>query len=72
MKDVPAYVRDAIHAAVIPPAALWVWSAIVNLTELPVRAEHYVYPWDMPLDGPKQLNGKRVKVTFEIEPEATP
>lgn len=67
MPKVPAYIGDAVHEIVQAAANLWVWSNVIESKELPEWRECWIYPRHMSLGGPQQLNGKRVRVRFEIE-----
>jgi len=68
-QEKPDYIRGAECQIVRAAANLWAWSALVEAKALPGKTTFFVYPRDMELGGPQQLNGKRVRVTFEIENE---
>jgi len=66
-KPVPAYIGDAVHEIAQAAVNLWVWSNLVESKKLPEWRECWIYPYQLSLGGPQQLNGKRVRVRFEIE-----
>jgi hypothetical protein len=71
-KESPAHIRGSECMIVRAAVNLWLWSDIVENSKdksagLPEGCTYWVYPKDLELGGPQLLNGKRVKVTFQIE-----
>lgn len=69
-KAVPQYLRDSEWEIARSLANLWVWSSLMETKRLPTKCTLSVYPQQMSLAGPKELNGKRVVITLTIEDEA--
>lgn len=69
MTSIPQYIRDGVHSIVVSAVNIWTWAYVVETHGLPKPITFWVHPRDMELAGPNTLNGKVVKVTFEIEDE---
>jgi hypothetical protein len=71
MPGIPQYVRDSIHRIVVAAVNLWMWAFVIETKACPKDAIHFwIRGRDLALEGPQNLKGKVVKVTFEIEDEA--
>ncbi len=69
-ESTPDYVRDSVRQILAAAANLWVWERVVEAQSLPVgQKTSFIYPRDMALGGPILLNGKRVRITLEVEDE---
>lgn len=66
-KEIPSYLSGAIAQIVRAAVNLWLWSNLMECKKLPEKSTCWVYPCQMELRGPTQMNGKRVRVIFEIE-----
>lgn len=67
-KEIPSYLSGAIAQIVRSAVNLWLWANILECKKLPQgKWTCFVYPSQMELKGPKDMNEKRVRVVFEIE-----
>lgn len=63
----PAMICGAIHQVLRAAANLWVWETYLRTKEIPDARTFLVYPRDLELHGPEQMNGKRVVIRLEVE-----
>ena len=63
----PAMIRGAIHQIIRSAVNLWVWETVTRTKEMPEHSQFWVYARDLELQGPIQMNGKRVVVRLEVE-----